>query len=105
MKNNKEDTAQTPSELLHNLKALVADAEAMVAESATGHAAGAMDSLRSRFVAARESVTDAYTGARKKVVAGAKYTDETIRENPYRSLAIAAGVGLLVGVILGRRSK
>ncbi len=105
MKNNKEDTAQTPSELLHNLQALVAEAEAMVADSATGHAADAIDSLRSRFVAARDRVADAYTGARKKVIAGAKYTDTTIRENPYQSLAIAAGVGLLIGVILGRRSK
>jgi len=43
--------------------------------------------------------------AKKKVVAGAKYTDSTIRENPYRALAIAAGVGLLVGVLLGRRSQ
>ena len=105
MKNNKEDTTQTPGELLHNLQALVAEAEAMVADSATGHASHAIDSLRSRFVAARESVADAYTGARKKVIAGAKYTDATIRDNPYQSLAIAAGIGLLVGVILGRRSK
>ena len=105
MKNNKEDTAQTPHELLQHLQTLVAEAEAMVANSASGHAAGAIDSLRSRFVAARESVADAYTGARKKVIAGAKYTDGAIRENPYQSLAIAAGVGILIGVILGRRSK
>ena len=37
--------------------------------------------------------------------AGAKYTDETIRENPYQSMAVAAGLGLLVGVLIGRRSK
>jgi ElaB/YqjD/DUF883 family membrane-anchored ribosome-binding protein len=61
--------------------------------------------LRSRFAAAQERCADAYAGARKKVIAGAKYTDETIRANPYQSLAIAAGLGLLIGVLLGRRSK
>jgi ElaB/YqjD/DUF883 family membrane-anchored ribosome-binding protein len=104
MKNN-QDTAHTPKELLTDLQALVAEAEAMIADSLSEHSADAIDSLRSRFVAAQERFTDAYAGARKKVIAGAKYTDETIRANPYQSLAIAAGVGLLVGVMLGRRSK
>jgi ElaB/YqjD/DUF883 family membrane-anchored ribosome-binding protein len=61
--------------------------------------------LRTRFDAAQERFTDIYEGAKKKVVAGAKCTDAAIRANPYQSLAIAAGVGLLVGVLLGRRSK
>jgi ElaB/YqjD/DUF883 family membrane-anchored ribosome-binding protein len=104
MKNNK-DTAQTPKELLHDLQALVAEAEAMIADSATEHTAEAIDLLRARFAAAQERFTDAYAGARKKVIAGAKYTDEAIRENPYQSLAIALGVGVLVGVLIGRRSK
>ena len=46
-----------------------------------------------------------YDGARKRVVAGAKCTDEAIRENPYQSLAIAGGVGLLVGLLLARRGQ
>jgi ElaB/YqjD/DUF883 family membrane-anchored ribosome-binding protein len=104
MKNNNE-TAQTPKELLDELQTLVTEAEAMIAGSATEHSADAFDSLRSRFGAVQERFTDAYAGARKKVVAGAKYTDETIRANPYQSLAIAAGVGLLVGVLAGRRGK
>jgi ElaB/YqjD/DUF883 family membrane-anchored ribosome-binding protein len=104
MKNNK-DTAQTPKELLHDLQALVAEAEAMIADSATEYTVDAIDSLRARFAAAQERFTDAYAGARKKVIAGAKYTDEAIRENPYQSLAIALGVGVLVGVLIGRRSK
>ena len=104
MKNNKH-TVHTPKELLHDLQALVAEAEAMIADSVTEHSAEAIDSLYSRFAAAQERFTDAYAGARKKVIAGAKYTDATIRANPYQSLAIALGVGLLVGVLLGRRSK
>ena len=104
MKNNK-DTTQTLGELLHDLQALVTEAETMIADSATGHAADAVDSLRLRFVAARDRAADAYAEARKKVIAGAEYTDETIRANPYQSLAVAAGAGLLVGLLLGRRRK
>jgi ElaB/YqjD/DUF883 family membrane-anchored ribosome-binding protein len=104
MKHN-NDTAQTPKELLDELQTLVTEAEAMIAGAATEHSADAFDSLRSRFGAAQERFTDAYAGARKKVVAGAKYTDEAIRANPYQSLAIAAGVGLIIGVLAGRSSK
>ena len=103
MKNNKESTAQSPQDLLAELRALVSDAEKMMGDSITEHSEDAVSALRSRFDAAQERMGELYEGARKKVVAGAKYTDETIRANPYQSLAIAAGVGLLVGVLLGRR--
>jgi ElaB/YqjD/DUF883 family membrane-anchored ribosome-binding protein len=104
MKHNHE-TAQTPKELLNELQTLVTEAEAMIAGAATEYSADAFDSLRSRFNAVQERFTDAYDGARKKVIAGAKYTDETIRANPYQSLAIASGVGLLIGILAGRSSK
>jgi ElaB/YqjD/DUF883 family membrane-anchored ribosome-binding protein len=104
MKNNK-NTAQSPKELLHDLHALVAEAEKLVGDSVTEHSAEVVDSLRDRFSDAQERLTEAYAGARKKVIAGAKYTDTTIRENPYQALAVAAGLGLLIGVLLGRRSK
>ena len=104
MKNNKE-TTHAPKELFNEMSALVAEAKTMMADSVSEHTADAVDALRTRFEAAQERFSDAYAGARKKVIAGAKYTDETIRENPYQSIAIAAGVGLLIGVLLGRRSK
>ena len=104
MKNNK-DTAHTPKELFTEMQALVAEAQAMMADSVSEHTGEAVDALRSRFADAQERFADVYAGARKKGIAGAKYTDATIRENPYQSIAIAAGIGLLVGVLLGRRSK
>jgi ElaB/YqjD/DUF883 family membrane-anchored ribosome-binding protein len=105
MKHNNKSTAQTPKDLLNDLHTLVADAEKMMGDSISEHTADAVGALRVRFDAAQERMTDLYAGARKKVAAGARYTDETIRANPYQSIAIAAGVGLLVGVLLGRRSN
>jgi ElaB/YqjD/DUF883 family membrane-anchored ribosome-binding protein len=101
----KSDATQTSAELLEDLRALLADAEKTLSASGSEHAEDAIAALRERFESARERFAELYAGARKKVIAGAKYTDDAIRENPYQSLAIALGLGLLVGVLLGRSSK
>lgn len=104
MKNN-QDTTHTPKELFAELQALVAEAQTMMADSASEHTADAIEGLRSRFEDAQQRFAEGYAVARRKVIAGAKCTDATIREYPYQSIAIAAGAGLLLGVLLGRRSK
>jgi ElaB/YqjD/DUF883 family membrane-anchored ribosome-binding protein len=104
MKNNKA-TTHTPKELLGELQALVGEAEKMMADSLSEHTAEAIEKLKERFGAAQERFSDMYDSTKKKVVAGAKSTDSTIRENPYQSLAIALGVGVVLGVLVGRRGK
>lgn len=105
MKNNQETTAQTSKELLNDLHTLVAEAEKMMGDSLTEHTADAVSALRTRLGAAQERLSTLYSGARQQVVAGAQCTDAAIRANPYQSLAIAAGVGLVIGVLVGRRSQ
>ena len=100
MKHN--TVTHTPKELLHELKELILEAETMASDSLSEHSAEAMANLRERFNAAQERFTEVYDGAKKKVVAGAKYTDTAIRENPYQSVAIAAGVGVLIGLLISR---
>lgn len=46
---------------------------------------------------------DIYGVARKKVVSGARQADDAIRSHPYESLAIALGVGVLLGALIKRR--
>ncbi len=104
MKNN-QTTTHLPKELLAELQSLVAEAQTMMSDSGSDPAAETIESLRARFGAAQQRMGEMYAVARKRVVAGAKCTDTAIRENPYQSLAVAIGVGLLVGVLLGRRSK
>lgn len=104
--NNRHTTpAQTPEELLQDLRNLIGEAEAMAGDALKEHSAEAIQALRERFEAAQERVSHLCAGARKKVVDGAHYADEKIRENPYQSIAIAAGVGVLIGVLIGRTSK
>jgi ElaB/YqjD/DUF883 family membrane-anchored ribosome-binding protein len=103
MKNNKETA--TPKELLAELQSLVVEAEQMVGASVGETSQEALSALRARYEAMQERLTELYDGAKKNVIAGAKYTDETIRENPYQSMAVAAGLGLVVGILIGRRTK
>ena len=105
MKNRNDTIAQTPQDLLTELHALVAEAEKMMGDSVTEHTADAVSALRARFDTAQHRLGEIYAGAKERVVAGAKYTDHAIRANPYQSIAIAAGVGLLAGILLGRRNR
>jgi len=94
--------AQTPAELLAELRALLSDAERMAAESISEHTTDAMNALRARYEKAREQFSEFYESARTKVRAGAERTDLAIRANPYQSLVIAAAVGLFAGILLSR---
>jgi len=38
-----------------------------------------------------------------KVADGAKATDKVIRQHPYQSVGIAIGLGLVIGLLAGRR--
>ncbi|HVU35312.1 MAG TPA: hypothetical protein VHE61_17885 [Opitutaceae bacterium] len=105
MKSNHQGTNPTPSTLLDELRALVTQAEQMIGQTQTEPEADVLGGMRARFDAAQERLSGLYQDARKKIVAGAKSTDDVIRANPYQSIAIAAGIGLLVGVLAGRSSK
>lgn len=61
--------------------------------------------LRDRLEDAKMKCGDLYEGAREKVTAGARSTDLVIRNNPYAALGLALGVGVLVGMLIGRASK
>jgi ElaB/YqjD/DUF883 family membrane-anchored ribosome-binding protein len=81
---------------------LLEDAQALLA--ATAHVAEEkVVEARNRLTAAIETGREAWNTVQEKTVAGAKATDQAIRENPYKALGIALGVGAFVGYVLGRR--
>ena len=102
MKNSHAASIDSPDTFLTDLRTLVTEAEKLLAQ---GEDTGIGSAVRERFEAAQERFTDLYAGAKKRIVAGGKSTDQAIRENPYQSIAIAAGVGILVGVLIGRRGR
>jgi ElaB/YqjD/DUF883 family membrane-anchored ribosome-binding protein len=83
---------------------LAEDAQALMA--ATADVAGEkVANARKRLAAALESAKAIAGNVRDKAVAGAKATDEAVREHPYQAIAIGVGVGVLVGYLLARRSS
>lgn len=78
------------------------DAEALLA--ATAHVAEEkVMAARNRLSSAIDKGKEALHAVQDRAIAGAKATDLVIRENPYKALGIALGVGLLVGYLFGRR--
>ncbi len=102
---NRHDTGtstETPEQIVEHISRLMAEAEAMLAGPVAEQVGGKLSDLKDRLNDAREKMGDMYTRARRGVIAGAKYTDDTIREYPYYSLAVAIGVGALIGLFVGR---
>jgi len=98
-------TAQK-DQLMSDLKRVLADAEALLHATAddTGEE---VTRLRSRVTAtlsqAKTGLIEAQAAVVDKAKVAAKATDEYVHDNPWKSIGIAAGVGLLVGALIGRR--
>jgi ElaB/YqjD/DUF883 family membrane-anchored ribosome-binding protein len=90
-------------EVAEHTEHLMADAKELLA--ATGHVAEEkVVEARKRLAAAIERGKEAWNTVQEKAVAGAKATDEVIREHPYQAIGIAFGIGALVGFLLSRRN-
>jgi ElaB/YqjD/DUF883 family membrane-anchored ribosome-binding protein len=96
----------TTDKLVEDLKTVMQDAEALLKATSTQTGeriqevrARAEESLRQARVRLTQVEEDALKQARE--VADA--TEEYVRENPWQSVGIAAGVGLLLGLLISRR--
>ena len=96
----------TSEQLITDFKVVVADAEALL--KATANQGGeklaqvrakAEESLR--VVKAR--MAEAQEALIVKTKEAAKATDVYVHENPWQAIGVAAGLGLLIGWLMGRR--
>ncbi|HEY0968777.1 MAG TPA: hypothetical protein VGD88_15405 [Opitutaceae bacterium] len=101
---NRSTTAESSEQLAENLRTLIAEAEKALTTSVGEQAEGHLADLHDRLESARERVAALCAEAKVKVAAGAKQADATIRSHPYESLAIALGVGVLLGAVLRRNA-
>ena len=101
-----EMTSNQKDKLMSDLKLVMADAEALLAATADD-ANGGIAELRSRVQAslshAKDGLIDAQAAVADKAKAAAKATDGYVHDNPWKSVSVAAGVGLLLGILIGRR--
>lgn len=93
-------------QLVNDFKVVVADAEALLKATAS-HSGEKVAEIRAKteesLRAARVRIAEAQSAIIAKTKEAAKATDEYVHENPWKSIGIAAGVGLVVGLLIGRR--
>lgn len=100
------DNAVTKDKLAQDLKIVIADAEELL--RATANQAG------EKVSAARERIQDSLRHAKVKLAEveeaildkgkqAARATDEYVHDHPWRAVGIAAGIGLLIGMLISRR--
>ncbi len=96
----------TKEKLISDFKVVVADAEALLKDSA-GQGGEALAAVRARvedsLAVAKSKMLDAEEELLEKTRVGAKATDEYVHEHPWNAVGIAAGVGLLLGLLISRR--
>lgn len=92
--------------LMNDLRTVIADAEELLrlgadqaGDQATawrGRIQGRIDQARTRLSELQESVVD-------RAKAASRATDDYVHEHPWRAVGVAAGVGLILGLLIGRR--
>lgn len=100
------DNAVSKDKLVQDLRIVISDAEDLL--RATASTAG------EKVVAAREKVQNSLQRAKVKLSEvedvlvdsgkqAARATDEYVRDNPWRAVGIAAGIGVIIGMLISRR--
>ncbi len=96
----------TVDDLVDDLKAVVRDAEALL-RATEGHAGEKIAEVRARAEAslesAKERLKDAGNEFGERARSAARTTDAYVRENPWTAIAIAVGIGFLIGSETRRR--
>ncbi len=96
----------TKEQLIADFKVVMSDAEALIKASANqgGEALATVRAKAQESLAlAKAKMADAEAAVLDRAKAAAKATDVYVHENPWKAIGIGAGVGVLIGFIMGRR--
>lgn len=100
------DRTISTDKLVEDLRVLVRDAEALL-QATAAQTGDRIDGLRERakesLQQARARLADAEKEAAREARAAAHATDQFVHRNPWQAVGIAAGIGLVVGLLIGRR--
>ena len=88
--------------LAEDIKALVRDAEALLRASAE-NAEELTDDARERAEQSLHALRGQLADIERDLKGRAEVLDGYVRDNPWTAMAIAGGVALLVGLLVGRR--
>lgn len=100
------ETAVTKDKLVQDLKIVIGDAEDLLratASQAGEKAAAAREKIQDSLHRAKIKLAEAEDIMIDKTKQAARATDDYVHDNPWRAVGIAAGVGLVIGLLIGRR--
>lgn len=99
------DGETSRDKLVNDLKTLVSDAEDLL--KATTNQAGekvtaARQKIEQSLIEGKKALADAERAMIERSREAADIADDYVRENPWNAVAIAGGVGLLIGILVRR---
>jgi len=100
------DSGVTKDKLAQDLKTVVSDMEELLRATASqaGEKVSALrEKMQENLHRAKVKLAEAEDVLIDKSKQAARVTDEYVHDHPWRAVGIAAGVGLLVGLLIGRR--
>ncbi|MDP2810246.1 MAG: DUF883 family protein [Rhodocyclaceae bacterium] len=99
-------TIVTRDKLVADMRVVVADAEELLRATAS-QAGDKMVEVRARvqdhLASAKVRLAEAEAAVIDRAKAVGHATDDYVHDNPWRSVGVAAGVGFIVGLLIGRR--
>ena len=99
-------TATPQAKLVSDIKLVIADAEDILhatADQAGEKVANLRARIQKQVEGARVRLAEAEAVLVAKTRAAAHATDAYVHESPWKAVGIAAGIGLLLGLVIGRR--
>jgi len=92
--------------LVQDFKLVIADAEELLRATATQageKVAAARERIQDRLHTAKIKLAEAEEAVLIHTREAARVTDQFVHDKPWYAVGIAAGVGLIIGLLIGRR--
>lgn len=106
MNDTTHDMAASKAKLVQDLQRVISDAEELLhatARETEPKLIEMRERIRSNLMAARHQLGDIEDVVKTKTKEAAQATDDYVHEHPWKAIGVAAGFGLLVGLLAGRR--
>ena len=101
-----ETVRSSADHLIGEFKVLMADAEALI-QATEDHPSETISSIRNKALetisGAKESLSNLEGTLAEKAKVVAEGADDFVHRNPWEAIGVAAGLGLLIGLLIRRR--
>jgi len=101
-----ELTAAHKEKLMSDLRVVIADAEEVLRVTADQASTGASElrvRMQERLQQAKGRLIDLQETAAARARAAGHAADDYVHEHPWKAIGAAAGVGMIIGLLIGRR--